>query len=141
VGPRDDARGRAGVVRQVFAEAVEVVAVAAVGVAVLGGRRVFQKILKKKRKSKPKVDEVQDGGRAQVIDEAIVAAVYEYADRHGFLEGATRVDWELLRSIKRLTTGFEVDVCSPAEWEEAILTGVGVWRQVRQHDGGPGQPD
>lgn len=104
--------------------------------AVLGWSPVFRKLLKRKRKSKPKVDEVQDGGRAQVIDEAIVAAVYEYADRHGFLEGATRVDWELLRSIKRLTAGFEVEVCSPAEWEDAILTGVAVWREVRRHDGG-----
>ncbi len=104
--------------------------------AVLGWSPVFRKLLARKRKSKPKIDEVQDGGRAQVIDEAIVAAVYEYANRHDFLEGATRVDWELLRSIKRLTAGFEVEDCSPAEWEEAILTGVAVWREVRRHDGG-----
>jgi NTP pyrophosphatase (non-canonical NTP hydrolase) len=104
--------------------------------AVLGWSPVFRKLLKRKRRSRPKVDEVQDGGRAQVIDEAIVAAIYEYADRHAFLEGAVRVDWELLRSIKRLTAGFEVEVCSPAEWEEAILAGLRVWREVRRHDGG-----
>lgn len=104
--------------------------------AVLGWSPVFRKLLKRKRKSQPKIDEVQDGGRAQVIDEAIVAAVYEYADRHNFLDGATRVDWELLRSITRLTSGFEVAVCSTAEWEQAILAGLRVWRDVRRHDGG-----
>jgi len=50
---------------------------------------VLRKLLGRKRRSVPKVDEVEDGGRAWVIDEAIAAAVYEYAERHGFLEGAT----------------------------------------------------
>jgi NTP pyrophosphatase (non-canonical NTP hydrolase) len=104
--------------------------------AVLGWSPVFRKLLKRKRKSVRKVDEVEDGGRAQVIDEAIAAAVYEYAERHNFLEGATRVDWELLRSIKRLTRGYEVGSCELAEWELAILTGLRVWRAIRQQDGG-----
>lgn len=104
--------------------------------AVLGWSPVFRKLLGRKRKSVPKVDDVEDGGRAWVIDEAIAAAVYEYAERHEFLEGATRVDWELLRSIKRLTAGYEVRSCTAAEWEIAILTGLRVWREVRQADGG-----
>lgn len=104
--------------------------------AVLGWSPVFRKLLERKRRSVPKVDEVEDGGRAWVIDEAIAAAVYEYAERHTFLEGATRVDWELLRSIKRLTAGYEVRACTAAEWEIAILTGLRVWRDVRHADGG-----
>ena len=47
-----------------------------------------------------------------------------------------RVDWGLLRLVKRLTQNFEVKVRSEAEWEEAILLAFRVWRQVRQHDGG-----
>jgi hypothetical protein len=67
--------------------------------------------------------------------------VYEYAERHNYLDGATRVDWDLLRSIKRLTTGCEVSACTPAEWEEAILVGLRVWRAVREADGGTVQGD
>jgi len=104
--------------------------------AVLGWSPVFRKLLNRKRRSDPKVKEVQDGGRAQVIDEAIVAAIYEYAERHNFLEGTTRVDWSLLRSIRRLTAGYEVGVCSDWDWEKAILTGLRVWRDVRKNDGG-----
>jgi NTP pyrophosphatase (non-canonical NTP hydrolase) len=104
--------------------------------AVLGWSPVFRKLLDRKRRSNPKVDEVEDGGRANVIDEAIVAAVYEYADRHAWLEGVTRVDWGLLLTIKRLTDNYEVRACSADEWERAILTGMAVWRQIRLHDGG-----
>ncbi len=104
--------------------------------AVLGWSPVVRKLLGRKRKSVPRVDEVEDGGRAWVIDEAIAAAVYEYAERHRFLEGATRVDWELLRSIKGLTAGYEVRSCTAAEWEITILTGLRVWREVRHEDGG-----
>lgn len=104
--------------------------------ALLGWSPVFRKLLRRKRKSVPKIDEVEDGGRAQVIEEAIAAAVYEYATRHDLLQRVERVDWELLRSVKRLTTSFEVRVRTEAEWERAFLLAFDVWRQVREHDGG-----
>ena len=102
---------------------------------VLGWSPVLRKLLKHKRKTIAKLDEVEDGGRAQVVEEAVAAATYEYAARHGFL-AVDRVDWGLLRLVKRLTQNFEVKVRSEAEWEEAILLAFRVWRQVRQHDGG-----
>ncbi len=104
--------------------------------AILGWSPVVRKLLGRKRRSVPKVDEVEDGGRAQVIDEAIAAAAYEYATRHAHLRDVRRVDWELLRTIKRLTAGFEVRVRTEAEWEQALLAAFDVWRQVREHDGG-----
>jgi len=104
--------------------------------ALLGWSPVFRKLLGRKRKSNPRVDEIEDGGRASVIDEALVAIEFEYARRHNMFEGAGTVDWELLRSIKRLTDGLEVHVLSAKEWEHAILEGFKVWRQVRVHDGG-----
>jgi len=104
--------------------------------AILGWSPVTRKILGKKRKSNQTVDEIEDGGRARVIEEAIAAAAYEYASRHHFLEGANRIDWELLRSIKRLTANWEVAARGTAEWEKAILTGFEVWRKVRTSNGG-----
>ncbi|WP_437914808.1 MazG nucleotide pyrophosphohydrolase domain-containing protein [Sorangium sp. So ce302] len=104
--------------------------------AVLGWSPVLRSLLKRKRKDMPKVDEVEDGGRAAVIEEAIAALVYEYAVRHNFLAGVERVDWDLLLTIKRLTANLEVRVRSEAEWERAILLGFRVWRAVRENNGG-----
>ncbi|MGH3430523.1 MAG: nucleoside triphosphate pyrophosphohydrolase family protein, partial [Mycobacteriales bacterium] len=48
-------------------------------------KRVHENPPDRKRRSDPEVDKVEDGGRAIVIDEAVVAYVWEYARRHKFL--------------------------------------------------------
>jgi NTP pyrophosphatase (non-canonical NTP hydrolase) len=91
------------------------------------------KLLKpnRKRRSAPEVDEVEDGGRAIVIDEAIVAYVWEYARRHRFLDGITTVDYPVLKTIRQLTEGLEVSRRTSHDWEEAILAGCRIFREVR----------
>jgi NTP pyrophosphatase (non-canonical NTP hydrolase) len=86
----------------------------------------------RKRRSDEEINEVEDGGRAIVIDEAVVAYVWEYARRHQFLAGVTTVDYAVLKTIKHLTGGLEVAARSGHQWEEAILAGYGVWRQVNE---------
>jgi NTP pyrophosphatase (non-canonical NTP hydrolase) len=86
---------------------------------------------KRKRASQPLVDEVEDGGRAIVIDEAIVAYVWEYARRHRFLEGISTVDYPVLKTIRLLTGGLEVSARTAHDWEEAILAGYAIFREVR----------
>ena len=105
-------------------------------IAVLGWSPVVRKLLKRKRKSDPRVDEVQDGGRAQVIDEGVAALVFEYAKRHNWLAGVTDLDYQLLKTIKGITDLLEVRVRSAGEWQNAILQGFEVWRQVREAGGG-----
>ncbi len=90
----------------------------------------------RKRRSDPEVDEVEDGGRAIVIDEPIVAYVWEYARRHRFLDGVTTVDYRVLKTIGQLTSGLEVAARTSHQWEEAILSGYQVWRQVNAQRGG-----
>lgn len=106
--------------------------------AVLGWSPVCRSLLKCKRKSRPDFDEIEDGGRAAVIEEAIVAAAYEYGTRHDHLVGVERVDWELLRTIHRLASsgGWEIEKRSAADWEKAILAGFSVWRSIVDADGG-----
>jgi NTP pyrophosphatase (non-canonical NTP hydrolase) len=86
---------------------------------------------KRKRVSQPEIDEVEDGGRAIVIDEAVVAYVWEYARRHRFLEGITTVDYPVLKTIRLLTGGLEVSARSAHDWEEAILAGYRIFREVK----------
>ena len=90
----------------------------------------------RKRRSVPDVDEVEDGGRAIVIDEAIVAYVWEYARRHRFLDGVTTVDYPVLKTIRQLTGGLEVAARTAHDWEEAILAGYRVFREIRARRGG-----
>ncbi len=104
--------------------------------AVLGWSPVIRKLLKRKRKSDLQVDEVQDGGRAQVIDEGISALVFEYARDHNWLRGVTDLDYQLLRTIKGITSLLEVKERSMGEWQRAILIGFEVWRQVLANSGG-----
>jgi NTP pyrophosphatase (non-canonical NTP hydrolase) len=105
--------------------------------ALLGWSPVARRLLGRKRKKSARIDEIEDGGRAAVIEEAIVAMAFDY------IEGRLRetadlqaVDTETLRSIRRLARGYEVRARTEREWETAILSGLEVWRQVQMHNGG-----
>jgi len=104
--------------------------------AVLGWSPVTRKLLAIKRGSNKKVREVQDGGRASAIEEGISAFVFEYAREHNSLDGATRIDGDLLKLIKNATRNLEVSACTAAEWEHAILTGYAAWRVIENNSGG-----
>lgn len=103
---------------------------------VLGWSPIIRALMHRKRKSNPKVDEVEDGGRAKVIEEGISAMVFSYAEDHNFLEGAEAVSYNLLRTINGMTGHLEVSRCSAAEWERAIMLGFAVWREVRSRGAG-----
>jgi NTP pyrophosphatase (non-canonical NTP hydrolase) len=104
--------------------------------AVLGWSPVVRQMLGCKRKSYPKIDEVEDGGRAKAIEEGISALVFRYAQDHEFLEGITELDYELLKTVRNLTSGLEVSQRSLSDWERAILAGYEVWRRVNHNGGG-----
>ncbi len=98
---------------------------------------VVRKALKKKRKTNGLHDEIEDGGRAGVIDEAISILVFEHARNHAFFKDVTAIDYGLLRSIKQLTQHLvDVKHCTPKQWEHAILLGFNIWRQLRENSGG-----
>lgn len=108
--------------------------------ACLGWSPVLRKLLRKSKiiqnRQPSSVADVEDGGRAQVIEEAVVAAAYAYASKHEFLDGVDAVDWTLLRHIRDLTSDLEIKDCTAGKWNSAILTGFSVWRAVRSNQGG-----
>ena len=99
--------------------------------SILGWSPTMRALMRRKRKSDPQVDEVEDGGRAIVIEEGISAMVFSYAERHNFLEGAVGVNYDLLRTIKDMTSHLEVSARTEGDWERAIMTGFDIWRQVK----------
>ena len=104
--------------------------------AILGWSPNLRAFLKRKRKSQPLLDEVEDGGRARIIEEGVSALAFDYARKHSFLEGVGEIDYGLLRTIGSMTSHLEVGDATAADWERAILDGFAVWRQVLANNGG-----
>jgi len=98
--------------------------------AVLGWSPLVRMMLKAKRKSNAKVDQVEDGGRAIATEEGLSAMIFAYARDYNFLEGTSSVSSELLRMIKNMVSHLEVSICTYGEWEQAIIQGFRVWREI-----------
>lgn len=104
--------------------------------AILHWSPTFRALIKHKRKSNPKVDEAQDSGRAIVVDEGLSAFIFAQAKSLNFFEGQTSISFDLLKSVRNFVQGYEVEQCPLKLWEDAILQGYAVFRQMRQHNGG-----
>jgi len=97
---------------------------------------ILRKLLKCKRKSNPQVDEVEDGARASITEEAVSVVVYEYAKNYSMFDGAESIEYELLRTIMMMTRPYEVRDRTAKEWESAILLAYTAWRSLIQNNGG-----
>jgi hypothetical protein len=104
--------------------------------AILHWSPVMRALIKHKRKSKPDYDEVQDGGRAIVVEEGLTAWIFTRAKELNFFEGQDRVSLGMLKTIGEFVAGYEVSQCPLKLWERAILEGYAVFRQIRAAEGG-----
>ncbi|TWT90254.1 MazG nucleotide pyrophosphohydrolase domain protein [Pseudobythopirellula maris] len=104
--------------------------------ALLGWSPLVRHICRRKRKSVPDIDEVEDGARARITEEAISVLVYEFARDFSMFDGAESVEFDLLRTIKMMTRPYEVHDRTPKEWESVILKSYAVWRALIRNDGG-----
>lgn len=98
--------------------------------AVLGWSPVMRSLLKLKRKSQPKVDEVEDGGRAIILEELVVAYVYSNAKERRYYENIKHLDSEMLSTIKRIVSHLEVRGRKTKDWERAIQQGYAAFRHL-----------
>ena len=104
--------------------------------AILGWSPVIRNFLKCKRKSDSKIDEVEDGGRARLIEESISHTVFTHAGEHDFFKNAKSIDKRILKDVRRQTAHLEVSHRSLQDWERAILLGYDMWRKVVENRGG-----
>lgn len=104
--------------------------------ALLGWSPVTRRNLGCKRRSDPRVDEVEDGGRGWVIEEGIALLSFVYAGEHGYFAETARVDQALLNTIRTLTRTVEVRIRTARQWEQAVVVASQLWKQLRDHDGG-----
>lgn len=104
--------------------------------AVLGWSPTFRSLIRHKRKSDRVVDEAQDGGRAIVVEEGLTAWLFTRAKELNFFEDQKSVSFDLLKIVRQFVQGYEVETCPLKLWENAILQGYDVFRQVRANQGG-----
>ena len=65
-----------------------------------------------------------------------MALVFVYAMDHGAFVETETIDFNLLKTIRSMTSHLEVRSRSFGEWEKAIIDGFSVWREIVKHDGG-----
>jgi NTP pyrophosphatase (non-canonical NTP hydrolase) len=104
----------------------------------LGWSPVIRALLKVKRKSDPQIDENEDGARAAIIEEGIATWIFNHAKRRKFFadieEG--RLEYALLKQVRAMVDGYEVDQSPLWQWECAILEGFRVFRLLKDNKGG-----
>ena len=104
--------------------------------AILHWSPTFRALIKQKRKSDPKVDKAQDGGRAIVVEEGLTAWIFSCAKHLDFFKGQNSISFDLLKTVQQFVQGYEVENCPLKLWEGAILKGYEVFRLVRDNNGG-----
>lgn len=104
--------------------------------AILHWSPTFRALIRHKRKSDPKYDEQQDGGRAIVIEEGLTAWIFSNAKHAELFQGRDKLSFDLLKGIKQFVTGYEVQECPLSLWEKAILDGYRVFRELKEHRSG-----
>jgi len=104
--------------------------------AILHWSPTFRAVIKQKRKSDPKVDDAQDGGRAIVVEEGLTTLIFSRAKELNYFEGQKTISFDLLKTVQQFVMGYEVEDCPLSLWEIAILRGYDVFRQVKSNNGG-----
>jgi len=102
----------------------------------LGWSPVVRALLHCKRKSSERIDEAEDGARAGILEEAVAAIVFSRAKQLSFFLGLDHLDYDLLKTVRGFTAGYEVERVPLWQWEAAILDGYRVFGQLRDNRGG-----
>jgi len=115
-------------------------------IAHLGWSAVIRGMMKRKR---PDVDEVEDGGRAKVVEELVLKAIHTEGERQareagrGSTGGPVRIfpdpstiTFRLLKTLRAYVEGLEVWENAYWEWEDAISDGCEVFFELRKHQQG-----
>jgi NTP pyrophosphatase (non-canonical NTP hydrolase) len=122
-------------------------------VAHLGWSPVVRGLMGRKRKSKPAVDEVEDGARAKIVEEAVIKTIHSEGERLAALTPALKEDpprlfprrsditFKFLKLIQSIVSGLEVDKNRYWEWENTIIEGYEIFYRLRSEGQGTVEVD
>jgi len=102
----------------------------------LGWSPVLRSLLRRKRRSSALVDEVEDGGRAIALDEAVCLLIHDYATTHGFVLDRGTIDEEFVGLLRRLTRHLEVADRSSQDWWKAVCMASESYSSITDWGGG-----
>ena len=103
--------------------------------AILGWSPISRFLFSRQR-SVPQFREVEDSGRAKVVEEAVSILAFNYAQKERFLDGVDHIDSSLLRTITDMVSGYEVRIRTVRDWEQAIIRSFEMWRLLSVNHGG-----
>lgn len=104
--------------------------------AVLGWSPVVRSLLSCKRKSVPQIDEVEDGARARIVEEAVSIFIFNHAAERNWYRDTSSVDIGLLKTLIRMVSGLEVKACTAKQWQSAIVQGYKAFYELKSNRGG-----
>lgn len=112
--------------------------------AKLGWSPVLRSLMKRKRKYDPLIDEVEDGARARIVEEAVIKAIHAEGVRLARLRrestpvgpirlflNSSEITFGFLKSIRTLVADLEVVRNRYSEWEASILEGYEIFQRLR----------
>ncbi len=104
--------------------------------ALLGWSPCTRAMMKRKRKSNELLDEIEDGARATITEEALSMIIFNEAKRKNYFKDVAKVSRTTLKFIKEMTENFEVNVRTTKEWKQAIIKAYEVFRFLIDNKGG-----
>ena len=102
----------------------------------LGWSPCARAMMRRKRKSDSILDEIEDGARAAITEEAMSMVIFNEAKRKAYFAKTNKVSKTTLRLVKEMTENFEVKIRSVKEWESAILKAYEIFRLLIGNSGG-----
>jgi len=118
-------------------------------VAKLGWSPVFRSLMHRKRKSDPRVDEVEDGARARIVEELIIKAIHSEGEKLAryrspetpdadlnLFDSRDEISFNLLKAIGAFVDGLEVSRNRYWEWEDAIYEGYRLFSTLKSEGQG-----
>ncbi len=111
--------------------------------AVMGWSPVFRALMRLKRKSDPKIDEIEDGARAILIEEGVTNWIFRQAQQLQLFKEIQRggLPLDMLKHVREFVSGYESERCPLWVWEEAILQGYAAFRFLKANRRGRVQID
>jgi len=112
-------------------------------IAHLGWSPVVRSMMKRKRKSDAKLDEIQDGARAKIVEETIIKMVHSEGlriaeirnpdlprEQQKLFTQRSDVSHSLLSLIDLFTDGLETSANKHWEWTNAIISGFNIYSKL-----------
>ncbi len=106
---------------------------------------VLRRLLKRKRKSIRKTDEVEDGARAAIVEELVIKAIHSEAKKlrptnedslAPLFPTKSHITFGLIKTVIGYVKGLEVDDAHEWQWRNAIFYGHQVYQRLREEGQG-----